>query len=122
MPGSSQVLAYGFQVANLQMMQMTRPNAKEFLEVYKGVVPEYGQLVEEFTSGPSIALEVRAENAVQEFRALTGPSDPEIGRYLRPQTLRAKFGVSKVQNGLHCTDLPEDGQLETEYFFKVLRG
>lgn len=36
----------------------------------------------------------------------------EIARHLRPTTLRALYGKNKVQNGVHCTDLPEDGILE----------
>lgn len=36
----------------------------------------------------------------------------EIARYLRPGTLRAVFGRNKIQNAVHCTDLPEDGLLE----------
>ena len=36
----------------------------------------------------------------------------EIARKLRPHTLRAQFGKTKVQNAIHCTDLPEDGLLE----------
>jgi hypothetical protein len=36
----------------------------------------------------------------------------ELARKLRPSTLRAKFGKTKVQNAVHCTDLPEDGLLE----------
>lgn len=36
----------------------------------------------------------------------------EIARHLRPRTLRALFGVDKVRNAVHCTDLPEDGLLE----------
>ena len=36
----------------------------------------------------------------------------EIARKLRPNTLRAQFGKTKVQNAIHCTDLPEDGLLE----------
>ena len=31
-----QLLGSGFSVGNLQMMQLSRPNAQEFLEVYKG--------------------------------------------------------------------------------------
>lgn len=49
---------------------------KEFLEVYKGVVPEYNQMVEELTNGPCIALEVRHENVVPALRELCGPHDP----------------------------------------------
>ncbi len=36
----------------------------------------------------------------------------EICRHLRPNSLRAKYGIDKIRNGVHCTDLPEDGVLE----------
>lgn len=52
---------------------------------------------------------------------VVGPLDPEIARVLRPDSLRAKFGFDKVRNAVHCTDLPEDGALETHYFFKILQ-
>ena len=45
--------------------------------------------------------------------------DPEIAKNLRPNTLRAKFGKNRCENGVHCTDLPEDGALEVEYFFSI---
>ena len=99
---------------------MNRANAEEFFEVYKGVVTEYHDMVTELTSGPAIVVEIRGDDAHAAFRALTGPADPEIARHLRPQTLRAQFGVDKVRNGVHCTDLAEDGRLEVEYFFKIL--
>ena len=35
--------------------------------------------------------------------------DPEIAKNLRPNTLRARFGHTRTHNGVHCTDLPEDG-------------
>lgn len=47
-------------------------------------------------------------------------TDPEVARHLRPATLRAKYGLNKVQSAMHCTDLPEDCALETEYFFAIL--
>jgi nucleoside-diphosphate kinase len=59
--------------------------------------------------------------AVEPFRQLCGPLDPELGRVLRPNSLRARFGVSRERNGIHCTDLQEDGQLETSYFFNILQ-
>ena len=45
--------------------------------------------------------------------------DPEIAKNLRPNTLRARFGLDRVKNAIHCTDLAEDGQLESEYFFSI---
>jgi nucleoside-diphosphate kinase len=52
---------------------------------------------------------------------LAGPADPEIAKNLRLHTLRARFGIDKAQNAVHCTDLPEDGTLESEYFFSILQ-
>ena len=47
-----------------------------------------------------------------QVREFCGPMDPEIARHIRPQTIRAMFGVDKISNAVHCTDLPEDGVLE----------
>ena len=71
------------------------------------------------TTGPCIAMEIRQENAVKAFRDLDGPMDPEIAKNLRPNTLRARFGIDRIRNAIHCTDLPEDGTLECEYFFSI---
>ena len=30
--------------------------------------------------------------------------------------------LDKVMNAMHCTDLTEDGQLEVEYFFRILQA
>merc|ERR1719240_489610 len=68
-----------------------------------------------------VAMEIRQENAVETFRKLVGPHDPEIARHLHPDTLRGQLGVDRVQNTVHCSDLPEDGLLEVEYFFKMLQ-
>lgn len=115
------ILARGFEISAVQLFNEDRPNIEEFFEVYKEVVPEYHEMVVQLLSGPFIGLEIRAEDAVSSFREFTGPSDPEIARTLRPHTLRARFGHDKIRNAIHCTDLPEDGGLEVEYFFRVLQ-
>lgn len=116
----SAITEAGFEIAMMEMFHLDKANAEEFYDVYKGVVQEYHSMVVELTSGPSIVLEVRAQNAPTAFREMAGPADPEIARHLRPRTLRALFGQDKVKNAVHCTDLPEDGLLEVEYFFKIL--
>jgi nucleoside-diphosphate kinase len=70
-------------------------------------------------NGPCIVLEIRQENVVKAFRDLVGPMDPEIAKNLRPNTLRAKVGMDRIRNAIHCTDLPEDGTLESEYWFSI---
>jgi len=53
---------------------------------------------------------------IESFRKLCGPMDPEIAKNLRPTTIRAKFGVDRARNAVHCTDLEEDGVVEVVYF------
>lgn len=117
----SAITSKGFEISALQMYHLERANSEEFLEVYKGVVDEYKSMVEELCCGSCLAMEIRSQGDVPiAFRDFVGPPDPEIARHLRPGTLRAMFGNDKIKNSVHCTDLPEDGLLEVQYFFKVL--
>ena len=115
-----EIVHTGFTVSALHLQYMEKANAQEFYEVYKGVVSEYSNMVEELTSGPCIAMEITDDHAHARFREFCGPVDPEIARHLRPHTLRAMFGTDKIKNAVHCTDLPEDSLLEVEYFFKIM--
>jgi nucleoside-diphosphate kinase len=116
------ILQAGFEISAAEMFYLNRPQVEEFYDVYKGVLPEYLPLVEHMSNGPTILLEVRQEDAVQQFRNLVGPYDPVIAQHLQPETLRAKFGENRVKNGVHCTDLPEDGRLECQYFFDIMQA
>ena len=113
------ILQEGFEISSMEMFRLDKPTAEEFFEVYKGVLPEFPSMVEHMTNGPCIVLEVRQENAVNSFRSLCGPMDPEIAKSLRPNTIRARFGHNRTMNAVHCSDLEEDGQLEVEYFFSI---
>lgn len=61
-------------------------------------------------------------NPVEPVRERSGPADPDIARMLRPKSIRAQFGLNKIQNAVHCTDMEEDGPLEVSYFFTILSG
>jgi nucleoside-diphosphate kinase len=116
------ILGEGFEISAMEMFYLTKATIEEFYDVYKTVFPEYIPQIDHFMSGPSIVLEVRQQNVVKTFRDMVGPSDPEIAKYLRPHTIRAKFGQDRVRNAVHCTDLPEDGTIECEYFFNILQA
>jgi len=112
----------GFEITGATIQEIEKTNAEEFYEVYKGVVAEYQQMCEQLCEGPCISLEISSanDNTVEAFRQLCGPSDPEIAKHIRPNTIRAVYGLDKVKNAVHCTDLPEDGLLEVEYFLRIL--
>lgn len=120
------ILDAGWEISALESFNLDRQAAEEYLEIYRTVVPEYHALVEQLTAGTSVALEIRgseadAQNLVNLFREFAGPSDPEIAKQIRPESLRAKFGLNKVKNAIHVTDLEEDGVLESQFFFEILQ-
>ena len=119
----------GFTISAMQMFRLDKETAAEFTAVYKGVFPQYVELVDEMCSGPLIALEVKRNpknmhtegyDVVDQFRAEAGPWDYSVACELHPQSIRAKFGLSNVENAVHCTDLPKDGVIECQYFFEFL--
>lgn len=121
-PIIQRLLDEGFIISAMGMYSMSVADAEDFLEVYSGVVPEYSRLVEQLSSGSVIAIEVCSSNAVQALRSVCGPHDPEICHVLFPHTLRSQFGLDRTRNGVHCTDLEEDGPLESEFFFSLLQN
>lgn len=82
------ILNEGFEISAMEMFYFSKATIEEFYDVYKNVLPEYIPQIEHFISGPSIVLEVRQQNVVKTFREMSGPSDPEIAKYLRPNTIR----------------------------------
>lgn len=122
------VLNAGLEISAMQTYSLLKSQAENFCEVYKTVIPSatYHAMVSELSSGVCLALEVCCApgdgDAVAALRELCGPYDVEIARHLRPSTLRARLGRDNVHNAVHCTDLPEDGTLESQYFFSILPG
>merc|ERR1712039_573012 len=118
-----QLVDANFEISAMQSFSLTRPQAENFYEVYKTVVPsaQYSAMISELASGVCIVIEVRGPgNIVNSLRELCGPYDVEIARHIRPGTIRAQLGRDNVHNAVHCTDLPEDGILESQYFFSIL--
>lgn len=113
-----------FFISAMAMFSVKLANAEEFYEIYKNVLPEYESMSIHLAEGKCVALEVKCldpkMNCVCEFRKLCGPRDPELCRQLYPDSIRALYGKDIVHNAVHCTDLPEDGETEVEYFFKLL--
>jgi len=116
----SAILEAGFQIGALEQFFLNNQTATEFFDVYRDVIPDYMETLNHLTEGPVLALMIEGDNVVEHFREFCGPVDVEVAKTLRPDSLRARFGKDRVKNAVHCTDLPEDGDLECKYFFETL--
>lgn len=108
-----QIIGAGFRIAGLKLLQLTREQAEAFYGVHREK-PFFHSLVAFMTSGPIVAFVLEKENAVAEYRALMGATDPAKAT---PGTLRALFGQSIERNAVHGSDSPENAQREIAFFF-----
>lgn len=116
----SAIMNAGLEISAMKMIHLSRPEAHELFEVYKGVLPYYAEIISEMISASCIFMEVRAEGVVEALRKLSGPHDVELARHIMSDSLRARFGKSDAMNAVHCTDLASDGELEVRYVFEIL--
>ena len=112
----------GFYIGGLFSTQLTMEMAEEFFDVYNTIYPSYVNMINHVTSSSVLAVMIVGDNfdVVERFREFTGPLDPELARVIKPKSLRALFGADVALNGIHCSDLTEDGDMECRYFFNTL--
>lgn len=112
-----------FEISALFSFYFTIVQAEELFDAYRGIFDNYSKFIENISSGPVVALAITGRpgyDSVSDFREFAGPVNPQIAKVLRPNTLRARFGETLLDNALHCTDLPDDGDMECRYIFNVL--
>lgn len=110
----------GLRLTAVELVDLDPVTAGELLEVYDGVEPSFPRMVEQVAKGPALALELAGADAVRKLREVAGPRDVDVGRKVRPDTVRSLHGVDAPRCALHVTDLDEDGPVDSEYLFSVL--
>src|SRR6266704_6029810 len=103
----------GFRIIGMKKARLTRGTAGGFYAVHKGR-PFYESLVEFMSSGPCVPIALEKENAVADFRALIGATDPNDAA---AGTIRKLYADNKGENIIHGSDSAENGRIEIGYFF-----
>ena len=103
----------GFKIVALKKTQISKKQAEEFYSVHKER-PFFSELVNYITSGPVVAMILKKENAVQDFRMLIGSTDPNEAE---EGTIRKEFAESKSKNAIHGSDSNENANIECGFFF-----
>ncbi|MDG1334193.1 MAG: nucleoside-diphosphate kinase [Crocinitomicaceae bacterium] len=107
------IIGAGFGIKALKYTQLTEAQAKEFYAVH-AERPFYGELVEYMTSGPIIAAILEKDNAVADFRALIGATNPAEAA---EGTVRKLYAESIGRNAVHGSDSDENAEIEGNFHF-----
>lgn len=103
----------GFEIVAMKMTRLTEDTAGGFYAVHKER-PFFDGLVEFMSSGPCVPMILEKENAIEDFRAFIGATNPEEAE---DGTIRADFADSVGENIVHGSDSVENGKKEADYFF-----
>ena len=103
----------GFRIVSLKLTQLTVADAKAFYEVHSER-PFYGELVEFMSRGPIVAAILEKDNAVEDFRALIGATNPADAA---EGTIRKKYATSMGENAVHGSDSDENAAIEGAFHF-----
>lgn len=109
----AQLEGEGFSVLAARVLTLSRNQAEAFYAVHREK-PFYGSLVEFMTSGPCMALALRAPDAVPLLRDVIGATDPAEAE---EGTVRARFAESVERNAIHASDSPANARQELQFFF-----
>lgn len=69
-------------------------------------------------SEPFMAIALAKDNAIQDWRALIGPTHVYKAKWTKPDCLRAKYGISDTRNAFHGSDSPESAKRELNMVFE----
>ncbi|XP_061223936.1 thioredoxin domain-containing protein 3 isoform X1 [Neopsephotus bourkii] len=109
----------GFTISKIKEESLTREVAAQFYKDHKGK-PFFEDLLSCMTEGPSVIMVLTKENAVEEWRHIMGPVDPEVAKETSPGSIRAHFAQDILSNAVHGSSTKEHAQKSIECVFGEL--
>jgi len=110
------IIKNGFSIVALKQTQLSKEKAGEFYAIHSER-PFYDELTTFMSSGPIIAAILEKENAVADFRALIGATNPANAE---EGTIRKRFARSVGENAVHGSDSDENAAIEGNFYFSNL--
>ena len=105
----------GFRIVAMKKVLLSKERAGAFYAVHKAR-PFYGELVDYMSGGPIIAAILEKNNAVADFRALIGATNPLEAA---EGTIRKKYATSLAENAVHGSDSDENAKIEADFHFST---
>ncbi len=112
-PILAKITAAGFKIVAMKFTQLSRRDAQEFYAIHKDR-PFFGELIQFMTRGPIVSAILEKDNAVEDFRALIGATNPEEAA---EGTIRKLYATDIGENAIHGSDSDENAVIEGAFHF-----
>ena len=107
------ITSSGFRIVAMKLTQLTTADAEAFYAIHKDRT-FFGDLVTYMTRGPIVAAILEKDNAVEDFRALIGATNPAEAA---EGTIRNMFADSISENAVHGSDSDDNAAVESAFHF-----
>ena len=107
------ITSSGFNIIGAKIIKMSLDQAQKFYAIHKGKA-FYEELTTFMSSGQSMVLALEKENAVSDWRATIGDTNPDKAN---KGTIRSDFATSIGENAVHGSDSYENAKKEIGFFF-----
>jgi nucleoside-diphosphate kinase len=112
----ARIEASGFSIVGMKKIHLSKRQAEGFYYVHRKR-PFFKDLCNFMSRSPVIVLCLEKENAIADWRALMGSTNPANAE---PGSIRKDFGISLEENSAHGSDAPETAAFEIPFFFSAL--
>jgi nucleoside-diphosphate kinase len=112
-PILEKITGAGFKIIAMKYTQLSRRDAEAFYAIHRQR-PFFGELVSFMTRGPIVAAILEKENAVEDFRALIGATNPAEAA---GGTIRKLYAKDIGENAIHGSDSDENAAIEGAFHF-----
>ncbi|TNF72039.1 MAG: nucleoside-diphosphate kinase [Bacteroidetes bacterium] len=112
-PILEKITGAGFKIIAMKYTQLSRRDAEAFYAIHRQR-PFFGELVSFMTRGPIVAAILEKENAVEDFRALIGATNPAEAA---EGTIRKLYAKDIGENAIHGSDSDENAAIEGAFHF-----
>jgi nucleoside-diphosphate kinase len=107
------ITSAGFKIIAMKYTQLSKRDAQEFYAIHRDR-PFFGELIQFMTRGPIVSAILEKDNAVDDFRALIGATNPEEAA---EGTIRKLFAKDIGENAVHGSDSDENASIEGSFHF-----
>lgn len=112
-PILEKITSAGFKIVAMKYTQLSKRDAQEFYAIHKDR-PFFGELVQFMTRGPIVSAILEKDNAVEDFRALIGATNPAEAA---EGTIRKLYAKDIGENAVHGSDSDENAAIESAFHF-----
>ena len=106
----------GLKIIAVKMLQMTKDQAEGFYQVHEGK-PFFDSVTNFMSSGPSVIMVLKGENAIKKYRKLMGATNYKEAE---EGTIRNLYATDIEKNVVHGSDSVQNAEFEINYFFSEL--